>query len=293
MMHVSFLSFLLSACGDVENKNDDGNIDNEDTGEVKYYPPGCFIVDGGDGYALLNDAIEVADEGSTITMLGCDSSHEELVVIQKSISIEGPGADMMTLSGPVNETTITIEGASNVSISGLNIDTTRTGIEIIGSDNVTLSDLTFSTGAYGIKSDGSTLSIDNSSFSFLQFGGMELKNSTTTLSNLIFDQNISSGIFIDGGTTTASNLTVNNTLPTDMDIPEDGYGIIVDGGGDLVVQEATFDANLFAGLYVVRGNLTLNDALISNSALASIFSDPNSGSVTLENVNAVDNLNYG
>ena len=96
LMRIWLTTFgLLSACENI-SKDDPQS---EDTGEVDTdtddLEPGCFVVDGGAGYALLNDAISMANDGSTITMDGCDSHHEEVVNVSKPLSIVGPGSGIL------------------------------------------------------------------------------------------------------------------------------------------------------------------------------------------------------
>ena len=80
--------YLLFACSD---KSDTTTNEEEIIEEEITYETGCFVVNNNQGYASLNDAIQVANEGDEITMSTCSGAHEETIIIDKSISIIGNG----------------------------------------------------------------------------------------------------------------------------------------------------------------------------------------------------------
>ena len=111
--------YLLFACSD----KDDPTTNEEDIIEEEItYETGCFVVNGDQGYASLNDAIKVANDGDEITMSTCSGAHEEKVIIDKSVSIIGNGSSVSTFVAPINEVAFEITG-SNVTLSGISIDT--------------------------------------------------------------------------------------------------------------------------------------------------------------------------
>ena len=76
--------YLLFACSD----KDDPTTNEEDIIEEEItYETGCFVVNGDQGYASLNDAIKVANDGDEITMSTCSGAHEEKIIIDKSVSL--------------------------------------------------------------------------------------------------------------------------------------------------------------------------------------------------------------
>ena len=90
---------LLFACG--ENVTPDTKED-EVIEEEENYETGCFTVNADKGYAWLNDAIAAADPGDEITMSTCSGSHEEKVVIDKSITIIGNGSSSSVFVAPID-----------------------------------------------------------------------------------------------------------------------------------------------------------------------------------------------
>ena len=96
--------------------NDTSEPGDDDTAEPgPDYEDGCILVDGSGGYAWIKDAIEVANEGSTIEL--CPTAlHEETVVVDKGVHIVGPGSDQFILNAALNDNAITIS-SSNASFS--------------------------------------------------------------------------------------------------------------------------------------------------------------------------------
>ena len=138
------MSSILFAC-DPQKGND--TSDTNDTGsptdtqlDPNDYESGCFVVDGGNGFAKLNDAMLFVNTGSTIELNNCESTHEEAVVIEKSVTIIGPSSDLFTLIAPTNEHAFTIQ-AADVTISGLSIRSTRSGIFTKDATNIILEDI--------------------------------------------------------------------------------------------------------------------------------------------------------
>jgi len=123
-----------------DNGTDTGT--NQDSGDTEpQYEEGCILVDGAGGYKWLEDAMEVAGEGSTITL--CEGELEMSIEIQGSLNIEGPGADLLTWTADVNKPAIKVVGGSNLTLSGFTVSSTRNGIEVENSADVTLSGITF------------------------------------------------------------------------------------------------------------------------------------------------------
>ena len=150
----------LFGCGDKQTTNEDTDtVTEEEVEEDENLDPadfeeGCFV-DGNLGFRWLNDAMLFATDGTTITMNQCSPEHTEQVVIDKSVTILGPGADSFTLIAPVNETALTIL-APDVVIQDSSILSTRSGLSIESADGVRLENLNISdTGNYAIKTTAS------------------------------------------------------------------------------------------------------------------------------------------
>ena len=68
------------------------------------------------------------------------NTQEAELLIDKAITLEGPGTDDLTIAAPINANAITIT-ADQVSISGLSIESTRNGILIAGGSSIELTNL--------------------------------------------------------------------------------------------------------------------------------------------------------
>jgi hypothetical protein len=262
---------LLSACGDKKGggagATDDTGSSGDDGGSVDY-DEGCITVDGEGGYAWINDAIAMASDGSTI-QLCAESTHEEEVVVDKAVNIVGPGAGSFLLIAPTNTTAVTF-AASGASLSGIGIDSTRSGISVDGVDGVSISEVeVVAAGNWGLTADNATnLGITDSSFVGNGYGGVHFDGGSGTLSGVTLSANISYGLHLTGGaavTLEASEITGTN--PVDIDAPEDGWGAYAEDGATLDSAGNTYDNNYYAAVRTEEGNASLNGDTISNSAI--------------------------
>ena len=87
----------------------------------------------------INDAIKVATEGSEIFLCARDSGHEEEVIVDKSVT-SWAWFRKPCFGRPTNTAGFTIT-AANVSISGVAVDSTRSGLEIESTTGVKLDDI--------------------------------------------------------------------------------------------------------------------------------------------------------
>ncbi|MCB9746363.1 MAG: right-handed parallel beta-helix repeat-containing protein, partial [Alphaproteobacteria bacterium] len=131
---------LITGCGEKEG-DDSGSTDDSGVDSRPDYEEGCILVDGAGGYAWLADALEVAGEGSVIQL--CEGDFDQGVVIDKSVSLVGPGVDLMTWTAPVNQPAVSVEGAAQVEISGFTVNSTRNGIDVDGGSGVHIHDVRF------------------------------------------------------------------------------------------------------------------------------------------------------
>ena len=281
---------LLACRNPPDDKNNTVDTGTEDT---ITYEAGCFVVDGGDGYRWLNDAITVADEGSTITMTDCEASHEEKVIVDKSVTIIGNGVENSTLEAPVNEAAITIT-ATNVSISNLRITSSRSGIVLEGASDAELFDLDISdVGNFAIKSTDSTTNIHDIVMSRNGDGGMQISGGTVTAEFVNIADNTGAGIVIlDGGTLNISSSFVTGTVPTDMNDISDGYGVFMDDNSTINSASNVYDSNFLINIQSLQGTINLQDDVVSNAVSTGIWSE-GTGSVHLNNVEVTGNSQYG
>lgn len=284
---------VLIACGEKDpTTTDTGSITEEE--EEVYYEPGCFVVDGGNGYKYLNDAIAVAEEGSQISPVGCNSfEHEEKIIIDKAVRIVGIGQDRFTLVAPVNETGITIT-ADNVEISDLTVQSTRSGISVEGANNVHLHDMTISeVGNYAIKVANADVQIDTVTMWNNQDGAMSIDGGSVTATELDVRGNVGHSLLVEGGAIlTLSDSQVVEAQPTDPTSISDGFGVYLDGGSTLISTNNLYDSNTLMGIQSVNGSIELNNDIVSGSLSTGVWAE-GPGSMTLNNVTVDGNLTYG
>ncbi|MGC1783072.1 MAG: choice-of-anchor Q domain-containing protein [Acidobacteriaceae bacterium] len=202
----------------------------------------------------LRYAVNTAVDGDTITFLNVIGTitltpANGALIISHSITITGPGAGLLTISGN-NATTVFIVNSGTVSISGLaiansnagsgvygaitnggtltvtgcdlsnNANPTDSGGAILNFGTLTVMDSTFSGNTAGvggaIGGAAGTLTVENSTFSgnTAQVGGAIYAQGMSTVENSTFyGNNPTNGpggaIFLNSGTMTVSNSTIS------------------------------------------------------------------------------------
>ncbi|MGC6508414.1 MAG: beta strand repeat-containing protein [Myxococcota bacterium] len=284
---------LLSACENISKDNPDG----EDTGEVitdtNDLEPGCFTVDGGSGYALLNDAILMASDGSTITMEGCAGQHEEVVNVTKAVSIVGPGSSSFTLIPPTNENGINIT-ASGVSLSGIGIVSTRSGISIEGASLVSLEDIEVSgAGNWGVKANASEVEITNSVFNANGFGGVSADSSSLTVANSEINDNTSYGVYaISSSTVDIDASSVMGTLSSGSQDTQDGIGVYIENNSMLLANDTDLSGGAIFSTYSVNASTFLTDVIAGQTTFGAIWAE-GTGELSLNGVTIDEAPGYG
>ena len=150
--------------------------------------------------------------------------------ITQDLTINGPGADVVTVSGASAFQVFNIAGGVTVSISGLTISNGNAGF--------------FSSGGGGAQNFG-TLTVTNSTFSFNSAagnGGGILNNTggTLTVTNSTFSFNSAAG---NGGgiNNTGGTLTVTNSTLSFNSAAGSGGGIV--NLGTLTITDSSFSGN--------------------------------------------------
>ena len=266
---------IATACDGTENDVKGGGADTAaaqgDTGDTgPDYEDGCILVDGGGGYAWINDAIAVASEGSTIELCAA-ALHEEAVVVDKGVSIVGPGTDNLILSAPINENAVTIT-ASNASFSGVSIHTTRSGVVVSAGagaadlTGITISDIqVVAAPNWGISIDNATgvvldsvLMVGNGSEGS-QYGGVSIDDAEVTAQDSLFQNNIGYGIFATNGAVVhVSGSEFTATQPSDIDSITDGHGFYGTEGSRLSTDSNFFNGNVFINVYADSADLSMS-----------------------------------
>ena len=250
------------------------------------------LVDENDGDLSLGDislreAIAFIKDGGTITFapeltgtILLDPSLGQLV-IDKSLTLEGPGADVITISGGNDQFrvfSVNDEQAmsSNVIISNLKIsEGTDDGGGIQNFENLVLND--------SVVSDNLGSGIEN-------YNSIRINNSIIT--------NNFSSVAGGGIRNVSGNIQIINTTISDNLSLFSGGGIAVIDG-DLTVNDSVIDGNSLSlrfseeggGIAIVSGNATITDSTIrsnfSNGMGGGISS--NAQSLVISNTHIADN----
>ena len=290
---------VLVACNGKANGGGGGSDDTGGTGEGGgegggiTYEEGCITVDGGGGYAWINDAITVADEGSTINLCA-SSTHEEEVIVDKGVSIVGPGAGEFLLVAPTNTNgfTITADGAT---LSGVGIDSTRNGIAIVGAAGVDITGVeVVAAGNWGISAEDATgLTLSDSALVGNGYGGISVDGGEVVATGMELTANTAYGAFAtNGGVLRMEASSISDTAPTDPDNAQDGFGAYGEEGARLTLSGNTWTNNLFAAVRTEEADAFLDGETISGSAYGVILrlGDISIADVSIEGVSVMGAL---
>jgi CSLREA domain-containing protein len=213
----------------------------------------------------LRDAIAAATAAGGSTVVNFDSTlttggaatitlNNGALVISTNLTIAGPGASLLAISG--NNATVFNINSGTVTISGLTVangggDISPSGA-IFNSATLTVNDSTFSnnsTGGHGggiYNGSSGTLTVSGSTFSGNRayIGGGIYNAGTMTVSNSTFSDNSAAGIASGGGgIANGGTLTVRNSTFSDNGIAGYFGGGIYNGGGTLTVGNSIFSGN--------------------------------------------------
>jgi CSLREA domain-containing protein len=215
------------------------------------------VYDGAcNAHCSLRDAIGVAPAGSTITfnVTGTITLNEGLLVIKKNLTIEGPGADQLAISGNNIERIFYINNAGvNFTLSGVTIKNGKS----------------FDSDGGGMYNNGGTVVLEEMTFSQNTAngngGGLYSNGGSVTLKNVTFSGNsVSSGSgggMYNAGTTDAQGGEFNGNSASDR-----GGGLY--NGSHATITDVTFhdnnSGNDGGGMYAASSS-TLNRVTFSDN----------------------------
>jgi hypothetical protein len=192
----------------------------------------------------LRDALAAANDGDTINfdaaVTGTITLTSGQLLVNDSITISGPGANILAVNGNVTNRVFYIASGETVTISGLTI--TNGANENSGG---------------GIYNDHSMLTVNNSmvsgNFSYTLGGGMYNDHGTLTVSNSTVSGNLAGptgyggGIYNDGTSSGSATLTVSNSTFSGNAASCCGGAILsgapLGGSATLIVNNSTFSGN--------------------------------------------------
>ena len=250
-------SLIALGCSKDSPPTDDGSDTgtNQDSGDtVPQYEEGCILVDGAGGYKWLEDAMEVAGEGSTITL--CEGELAMSIEIQGSLNIEGPGADLLTWTADVNKPAIKVAGGSSVTLSGFTVSSTRNGIEVENSADVTISAVTFvEVLGTGVRSIDSTNTVVDSC-DFIQppyEGGGDTGSPVDTGDSATDTGDVSS--MLETGLGDSGNVDTGDGEVTVFTPDPVGYGGVEVSGGDATISNSNFVQMVGFAIHGISGGV--------------------------------------
>ena len=208
------------------------------------------------GPGSLRDTIAAASPGDTIdfSVAGTITLTTGMLTIGKNLTITGPGASSLTISGNNSSTVFSISAGTAVNISGLTVSNGNAGPDdgggILNSGTLTLTNVTISNnsakGGGGIV-NGGTLTLTNVTISnnSAEDGGGIFNFDTLTLTNVTISGNSATGngggIFSNFGASTLTNVTISGNSAAGV-----GGGILNLVGADISLRN-TIVANSPSG----------------------------------------------
>ena len=218
---------------------------------------------GDSGAGSLRQAVLNAASGDTITfalspacsLITLDTIHFGSMTISKNLTITGPGASALAVSGGNATTVFVINQLVNAAISGLTIENGRSNDSLYGGgiDNegiLTVTDTTLRDNIGGGISNAGTLTVSNSTLSgnsAVVGGGID-NGGTLTVTNTILSgnsaQQYGGGIYNEANATDAGGASVTgSTLTSNTAVLDGGGGIYNGSGGTMAVTDSTLFGN--------------------------------------------------
>lgn len=282
-----FALALLAACdGGKDGSNDTG--DTSDTGPVEdTYADGCITVDGAGGYALIADALTVADEGSTIQL--CAGTYNEAIAVTKAVTLIG--AEGVIVEAPANEVPLTVTAGATV--SNLVLRSTRAGVRIEDAAAPTLENITVETAAsWGVSIATSTdVTLRGITLVEPEGGGMEVRGSSVDLEGGSLAMPVGFAFDLKNSDVRIADTVVDGVVMLTDDVT-DGIGVMLDGGslvlegveflnvpgigvqGDgssITARATTFTAPGYLAIFAFGTDLDAEDLTITDPLLQGIY----------------------
>ena len=261
-----------------------------------------FFANGNPNAQTITFQPSVFASGETITLSVVGTNQLE---ITDSISIEGPGADLLSISGNDNSRVLLIDNGDNnteidVTISGVTIRDGNTGSDIFGAgsepgagvrnrENLTLdqvvvtSNTSFRFGTFfptsqdhggGIYHSLGTLNLSDSTISgntALASGGIRIFSGSAEITNSTFSGNSAQDTGAGVGASGSSTVTVRSSTFTGNRANNDGSSTEARGGGLFAENSSTLTLHnsIVAGNFTGTGNQESNIDKTSGATVSS------------------------
>jgi nitrous oxidase accessory protein NosD len=256
-------ALLLVGCPGETPDDDSAAADDDD--DATTFEPGCITVNGEQpGFAHLQDAIHTASSGDMIEL--CEGTFAGAVVVDRPVVILGQGTGDTTLTGAVNEMTVTIADTSDVTLSGLTIDSTRNAVVVQTSTGVLLQDLLLeSSGQTAISAEHSQLWISEVEFRDHPYAAVDAQTSTLEISDCTFTDLTGYGVRLRASDAAIHTSEFDSvvTQPTSDDY--DGTCIFADDS-TLTVYDSAISTCTRVGIYGVDSDLDVAGSTVAECA---------------------------
>ncbi len=269
---------LLAGCPDAPGddtggKDGPGTDDSGDSGDVDYGDPGCINLDGETGdFETIGEAVYAALESGRSTVNVCAGNYTESVSVPGGISVVGEGAEVTFVEAPSNTPAFTLTG-DGPGVSGITVQSSRSGIVIESATNVAITDVTFDRVAnYGIEV-GSSENVVVSASTFVQpeFGGVLVSSASVTVDGSLFSEPMDYGVQVAGG----GSATLTNNIFDQVhsngecsDLSTCSGVAIHSNGGDIVMSGNTVTTTDLIGIVAIDGSLSMSGDLFRDNGYA-------------------------
>jgi|GEM_PF-2175826 len=236
------------------------------------FETGCITVDGAGSYAWINDAQQVAIDGSTISLEACTGTHDEAVVLTKALTLVGGSGLTLTATGDVP---LTVNVGATV--QDLVIESSKAAVHVEGATGATLQGLSVSSpGKVGIEIvDSTELVLADSTVSGAPKGGVSISGGSATVQGCTVSDSTGFGIALaDGAVVTVQDTLISGVAmsnPTSTSL-NDGFGIFVDHSS-LSTSGNTLEGVNSYGIYADTGSLDLSGDTITGTFFGVLASD--------------------
>ncbi|MBT3217716.1 MAG: hypothetical protein HN348_01385 [Proteobacteria bacterium] len=231
----------------------------------------CFVVDDEMGFNTLQEAVDEASDGSLIEIceIGIDANDpfEETVTISgKRLELIGSAITKTRWSAPINEPNLKIESGSDLTISNISFESTRSAIKIDDS-TLNIEDAQIvNVNQWGIKATNSNITANFFDIQIAGDGGITATGGTLSATNITIDGATAYGFKLkDGVVANISSSTIKNlTYKGDGKVVEDGWAFDFQDDTEVTLEGIDMIDNALGGVNAENGlSLSLEDIAIA------------------------------
>jgi hypothetical protein len=256
----------LAACSGGKSGDSSDSSHGDDSGSTDSktnYAPGCITVDGGGGYAYIQDAISVAKDGSTIAL--CAGTYAEAVTVDKAVQIVGENRDSVIIAAPANSAAFTVT-ATGATLKTFTITTTKDGIVFDGATDSHASDFIVNAPPnYGVAFNNAvSSSVEDCTIDTPGYTGVKISGGSPTVARCNLPHATSYTITVqDDAEATLDSNTFDGVVST---TDTDGYAVYVNGATAHLTHNQVLGADV-GGVQADTATLTMDSDTITGVAI--------------------------